>query len=374
MHLLFSERERNKNKEPKKYKKDIYYNLKEKKLAKKSEFGVNPDVVCKAKKGEVQKDSEGNIKYNSDILLPKNKKYTTKKFLKDTQEIIKDTLNYYDYYDIKVAKKNNIKQKHLGYNPTAEQILFNKNARVFNNFINNYDMNYDIKDIFQDKELDLINNRLYSANYEMRAMIKRDLKYRYDDYQREYNNLSDKKDEVEKKINKLETNIYTFDKNKRKTEEYKAMPRFKRTLEFGIYPDFEKYVDDNKSNVSFWEEKLKELKEVLSKIKEKMKEISNNQNKKYRELQVFKENSKIFNINDANESLTSDFKHLKGKRYRNIPLNDNIFKNEEIEHFLTNKDLDNINMINRFKEKSKYYNDNREKEENVKADDFYIKF
>ena len=67
VHILFSERENQIDLEPKVYKKDIWHDKDTHKLAKAN----SENAVLVHKKGEVQRDKEGNIKYQTDIFKVK---------------------------------------------------------------------------------------------------------------------------------------------------------------------------------------------------------------------------------------------------------------------------------------------------------------
>lgn len=77
VHILFSERENQIDLEPKVYKKDIWHDKDTHKLAKAN----SENAVLVHKKGEVQRDKEGNIKYQTDIFKVKDKKFTERWWL-----------------------------------------------------------------------------------------------------------------------------------------------------------------------------------------------------------------------------------------------------------------------------------------------------
>ena len=89
VHILFSERANNLELKPKVYKRDIWQD-ENGNMAKANADGA----ILKCEKGEIQKDKEGNIKYEADIFKPKNtmfksKEYTVLGIQKKTQKVFK---------------------------------------------------------------------------------------------------------------------------------------------------------------------------------------------------------------------------------------------------------------------------------------------
>ena len=126
VHILFSERENQIDLEPKVYKKDIWHDKDTHKLAKAN----SENAVLVHKKGEVQRDKEGNIKYQTDIFKVKDKKFTERWWLHYKNKIVKDTLNKYGYkLDLHDGIKNNpyLSQKKL-YKGASKDYLDNAKA------------------------------------------------------------------------------------------------------------------------------------------------------------------------------------------------------------------------------------------------------
>lgn len=93
VHILFSERENQQELEPKTYKRDIYYNFEEKKLSKKSD----PKAEIIHHKGEVQKDQDGNIKYQTDIFKAKDTKFIKSSFVHEKNRTVEKVMKAYGY-------------------------------------------------------------------------------------------------------------------------------------------------------------------------------------------------------------------------------------------------------------------------------------
>ena len=137
VHILFSERENQIDLEPKVYKKDIWHDKDTHKLAKAN----SENAVLVHKKGEVQRDKEGNIKYQTDIFKVKDKKFTERWWLHHKNKIVKDTLNKYGYkLDLHDGIKNNpyLSQKKL-YKGASKDYL--DNAKAWNTEVKRYNEN-----------------------------------------------------------------------------------------------------------------------------------------------------------------------------------------------------------------------------------------
>ena len=137
VHILFSERENQMELEPRVYKKDIWQDKDTHKLAKAN----SENAVLVHKKGEVQRDKAGNIKYQTDIFKVKDKKFTERWWLHHKNKIVKDTLNKYGYkLDLHDGIKNNpyLSQKKL-YKGASKDYL--DNAKAWNTEVKRYNEN-----------------------------------------------------------------------------------------------------------------------------------------------------------------------------------------------------------------------------------------
>ncbi len=93
VHILFCERENQLYLEPKTYKKDIWQDKDTHKLTKANA----ENSILVHKKGEVQRDKEGNIKYQTDIFRPKDKKFIERNWVHDKNKIIETVMKSYGY-------------------------------------------------------------------------------------------------------------------------------------------------------------------------------------------------------------------------------------------------------------------------------------
>lgn len=90
-HIIYSERERQK-KEPKRYKRDYYYNYEEGKMSSKKD----PDAVITKHKGDIKYDKEGEIEY-TDQFSKKDTQFKSREYNEKIKEKLAETLNKYDF-------------------------------------------------------------------------------------------------------------------------------------------------------------------------------------------------------------------------------------------------------------------------------------
>jgi hypothetical protein len=93
VHILFSERENQMDLEPKVYKRDIWQDKDTHKLAKAN--AVNAELVHR--KGEIQKDKDGNIKYQTDIFKPKDKRFIEKGWVHEKNRMVESVMKSHGY-------------------------------------------------------------------------------------------------------------------------------------------------------------------------------------------------------------------------------------------------------------------------------------
>lgn len=132
VHILFSERENQLELEPKIYKKDIWQDKDTHKLAKAN--ADNAELVHK--KGDIQRDKEGNIKYQTDIFKPKDKKFTDKQWVQEIREMTQQVLKTHGYeLDITTKDSPFLAQKKL-YKGASEDYL--EKAKEWNAEVQRY--------------------------------------------------------------------------------------------------------------------------------------------------------------------------------------------------------------------------------------------
>ena len=92
-HIIFSERERETENKPKKYKRDMWFDKDTNRMAK-----ANADnAELRYKKGEVMRDKEGNIRYENKLFTIKDTRFTNRSFTEVIKENLNDTLKKYNF-------------------------------------------------------------------------------------------------------------------------------------------------------------------------------------------------------------------------------------------------------------------------------------
>ena len=132
MHLIFSEREPVLEREPKVYAKDIWQDKDTHKLAKAN--AENAELVHR--KGEVQKDKDGNIKYKDEPLTVKDLRFKNIHFPQEKNEIVARVLKEYGY-ELRVQTKDSpyLSQKKLYKGASADYI---EKAKEYNAAVKEY--------------------------------------------------------------------------------------------------------------------------------------------------------------------------------------------------------------------------------------------
>ena len=101
LHFMWSERENVLEREPKVYAKDIWQDKETHKLAKANAEGA--ELVHR--KGEVQKDKDGNIKYKDEPFKAKDVRFKNRSFVQEKNKIISQTLAKYGF-NLRVQTKD----------------------------------------------------------------------------------------------------------------------------------------------------------------------------------------------------------------------------------------------------------------------------
>ena len=108
VHLLYSEREVNQEAKPKRYKKDIWVERDTNKLAK----AHSENAVLRYKKGDLQKDSLGQVKLDGDPLSKKDIRFKAKSFNFERDIIIQRVFHNHGFsFDIQTKQTPFLSQK-----------------------------------------------------------------------------------------------------------------------------------------------------------------------------------------------------------------------------------------------------------------------
>lgn len=132
-HLLFSERENQTELKPKVYKRDIWYNHETQRIAR----AGSPGAELIHRKGEVQRDADGNIKYDGDLFTAKDTRFKSRAFSYEKLSIIQNVMNEHGFeYDNTTDKDSPYLPQRKLYKGASEDYL--NAARAYNEAVNQY--------------------------------------------------------------------------------------------------------------------------------------------------------------------------------------------------------------------------------------------
>lgn len=109
-HILFSERERSVERSPKAYKRDMWYDKDTNQMTKANA----PNAELRYKKGEVQRDKDGTIKYDEEPFSKKNSYFKTLEFNEEIKKKHEEVMNKHGYQFRMFDKEREIAQQHVG--------------------------------------------------------------------------------------------------------------------------------------------------------------------------------------------------------------------------------------------------------------------
>ena len=130
-HIIYSERERINERDPKSYKRDMWYDTQTNKMAKANSEGSE----LRYSKGDIMKDKEGNLRYSSDKFTKKDTKFKNRKFNEEIKEELKDVLNKHDFKYRLFNPKKEVAQIHVGHERSRKPDTY-KNLNDYNQEIN----------------------------------------------------------------------------------------------------------------------------------------------------------------------------------------------------------------------------------------------
>ena len=120
MHLLFSERERQTERKPKVYKRDMWFDKTTNRMAK----AQAENAERRHKKGDVMTDKEGHIRYEDAPFTKKDKTFTERSWIKSHQATIQNVLAEYNYVLDVFDSTHEIAQKKLYKGASAEYLEY----------------------------------------------------------------------------------------------------------------------------------------------------------------------------------------------------------------------------------------------------------
>ncbi len=239
VHILFSERENRIDLEPKVYKKDIWQDKDTHKLAK---AGAE-NAVLVHRKGEIQKDKEGNIKYQDDIFKPKDPRFKNKKWVQKKNEIVQKTLRDVGYdLDLTTKESPYLAQKKLYKGASQDYIEkakeWNKAVKTYNTAVRTHieiepekepiyreikteletkvkEANSESKKITE-KAIDLIKdmgawaqNMVMQLQIQINAIVREnELRKKWDETKEKFIELFERRQEIQRKRGNVETDLH----------------------------------------------------------------------------------------------------------------------------------------------------------------------
>lgn len=103
VHFIYSEREINSEAQIKRYKRDLWVDGKTGRTCSKNA----PGAILRCQKGDIQRDKDGNPKYDTSPFTIKDKKYNNKNWLDVRNKRIKDVFDKHKY-KIQIFDKNSL--------------------------------------------------------------------------------------------------------------------------------------------------------------------------------------------------------------------------------------------------------------------------
>lgn len=132
VHFIYSERERNPEKQAKTYKRDIWADPKTGRTCSKN----HPNAILRCKKGEIQKDKQGNIKYDTATFSIKDKTYSRKSWIETQRQLIKEVFQEFHQEISLFNPQTQLPQKKLTKGASEAYIAYakkyNQSVRLYN--------------------------------------------------------------------------------------------------------------------------------------------------------------------------------------------------------------------------------------------------
>ncbi|MGO1652999.1 hypothetical protein [Senegalia sp. (in: firmicutes)] len=219
-HIIYSERERVTEREPKRYKRDMWFNIENNRMAKANSEGAE----LRYKKDEIMKDKEGNVRYDSNPFTSKDIKFKNRSFNDEIKKVLKDVLNKHGFNYRLFNPKKEIAQIHVGHKKSRKAETY-KNLKDYNqemSTLNFYlsknktslifykavfkDLRFDNKEDWElaifEKTKEIKDLELYIKN-KIRSVDKNEKRI-----QTFYKKV-DKKEEIDKELDKVTNQSYT---------------------------------------------------------------------------------------------------------------------------------------------------------------------
>ena len=266
LHILFSERECQTELEPKVYKKDIWHDKDTHKLAKANA----ENAVLVHRKGDIQKNKDGSIKYQTDIFKAKDRRFIESSWVHEKNRIVESVMKSYGY-NLEYRDQENpyLSQKKL-YKGASEDYL--EKARAWNTEVKRY--NEGVKehielepvqlDYYMEIKTEIVNS-VKEANSKEKKITPRAIEI-----------VRDMSDWIHETLLQLKVFI------KRKAREIETLEKWKQVKDkfadmFNENKNLETEIKGLNQQIDNYEKADKELTEVIENQKHLVNEIENYQ-------------------------------------------------------------------------------------------------
>jgi len=132
VHFIYTERERNSERQAKTYKRDIWADPKTGRTCSKD----HPNALLRCKKGAIQKDKQGNIKYDTATFSIKDKTYSRKSWIETQRQLIKEVFQEFNQEISLFNPQTQLPQKKLTKGASEAYITYakkyNQSVRLYN--------------------------------------------------------------------------------------------------------------------------------------------------------------------------------------------------------------------------------------------------
>jgi len=132
VHFIYSERERNTERQVKTYKRDIWADPKTGRTCSKD----HPNAVIRCKKGAIQKDKQGTIRYDTATFSIKDKTYSRKSWIETQRQLIQEVFQEFNQEISLFNPQTQLPQKKLTKGASEDYIAYakkyNQSVRLYN--------------------------------------------------------------------------------------------------------------------------------------------------------------------------------------------------------------------------------------------------
>lgn len=244
-HIIFSERERNLEREPKTYKRDMWYDKDTNKMTKAN--AENSEL--RYKKGDFQRDKDtGEIKYNDDPFTIKDRHFVSKQFNEEIKEIHKEVMNEHGFNFRLFDPEKEVAQKHIGNkaehqpevfiheNKETGEITEKKNPYVLQAKANQeYNENVKGMNAFLQKAKMTVQEYMEKFKQMFKHNIEPTVESRLVDMRSELEKLEQEKSVLEQEMRKHEKICIPYQREERNLKDLEQMEQNLKNMKVGMF-------------------------------------------------------------------------------------------------------------------------------------------